>query len=128
MHCTADTQGVLTFSVTSPDSISGITGSIGQGKGTLTFDDKALAFDLLADGQLSPVSAPWVLIHTLRGGYLASCREEGEGMLLSIDDSYQEDPLRLDIRIDSDGTPAWAEILWQGRRILSLELDNFRFV
>jgi hypothetical protein len=128
MRCAADQQGTLTFEVLSPESISGITGTISQSKGKLTFDDKALAFDLLADGQLSPVSAPWVLIHTLRGGYLASCAEIEGGMLLSIDDSYEEDPLRLDIRMDEDGKPKSAEILWQGRRILSMEVENFEFV
>ena len=128
MRCTSDAQGALTFEVLSPESISGITGTISQNKGKLTFDDKALAFDLLADGQLSPVSAPWVLIHTLRGGYLASCAEIEGGMLISIDDSYEEDPLRLDIRMREDGTPKTAEILWQGRRILSLEVESFQFV
>ena len=128
MRCTADTQGAVTFEVTSPESISGITGTISQNKGKLTFDGNALAFDLLADGQLSPVSAPWVLIHTLRGGYLASCAEIEGGMLLSIDDSYETDPLRLDIRMDEEGKPCTAEILWQGRRILSMEVDNFTFV
>ncbi len=128
MRCAADQQGTLTFEVQSPESISGITGTIEKNKGKLTFDDKALAFDLLADGQLSPVSAPWVLIHTLRGGYLASCAEIEDGLLLSIDDSYEEDPLRLDIRMDEDGKPKTAEILWQGRRILSMEVENFEFV
>lgn len=128
LRCMADVQGELTFEVLSPDSISGITGTISQNKGKLTFDDQALAFDLLADGQLSPVSAPWVLIHTLRGGYLSSCAEIEGGLLLSIDDSYETDPLRLDIRMDEEGKPRTAEILWQGRRILSLEVENFQFV
>jgi hypothetical protein len=128
MRCSVDQKGTLIFAVLSPESISGITGQISQSKGKLTFDDKALAFDLLADGQLSPVSAPWVLIHTLRGGYLSSCAEIEGGMILSIDDSYDKDPLRLDIRMDEDGKPETAEILWQGRRILSMEVENFEFV
>jgi hypothetical protein len=82
MDCEADSQGSVSFRVVSPESISGITGSVDRDQGKLTFDDKALAFDLLADGQLSPVSAPWVMIHTLRGGYLSSCAESGDGMLL----------------------------------------------
>ncbi len=128
MRCSVDQKGTLIFAVLSPESISGITGQISQSKGKLTFDDKALAFDLLADGQLSPVSAPWVLIHTLRGGYLSSCAEIEGGMILSIDDSYDKDPLRLDIRMDEEGKPKTAEILWQGRRILSMEVENFEFV
>jgi hypothetical protein len=127
MDCEADSQGSVSFRVVSPESISGITGSVDRDQGKLTFDDKALAFDLLADGQLSPVSAPWVMIHTLRGGYLSSCAESGDGMLLCIDDSYREDPLRLDIHMNHDGIPMSAEILWQGRRILSIEVESFEF-
>jgi hypothetical protein len=47
-------------------------------------------------------------------------------MLLCIDDSYDSDPLRLDVRMDKDGNPISAEILWQGRRILSMEIENFQ--
>ncbi len=126
MRCTADVDGNMTFEVLSPETISGITGVISRNKGKLTFDDKALAFELLADGQFSPVSAPWILIYTLRGGYLTSCTETDYGMLLCIDDSYDTDPLRLDVRMDKDGNPMSAEILWQGRRILSMEIENFQ--
>lgn len=126
MRCAADLSGDMTFEVVSPESISGITGVISHDKGKLTFDDKALAFELLADGQFSPVSAPWILIRTLRGGYLTSCTETHYGMLLCIDDSYDSDPLRLDVRMDKDGNPISAEILWQGRRILSMEIENFQ--
>ena len=126
MRCAADLSGDMTFEVVSPESISGITGVVSNDKGKLTFDDKALAFELLADGQFSPVSAPWILIRTLRGGYLTSCTETHYGMLLCIDDSYDSDPLRLDVRMDKDGNPISAEILWQGRRILSMEIENFQ--
>ena len=126
MACTADAEGKLAFEVLSPESISGITGVISRSKGNLTFDDKAVAFELLADGQFSPVSAPWILMYTLRGGYLTSCTETDYGMLLCIDDSYDSDPLRLDVRLDKDGNPMSAEILWQGRRILSMEIRNFQ--
>ena len=128
MRCTADLTGDMTFEVLSPETITGITGIVSQSKGKLTFDDKALAFELMADGQFSPVSAPWILIHTLRGGYLTSCTETDYGMLLCIDDSYESDPLRLDVRMDMDGNPISAEILWQGRRILSMEIENFQLL
>lgn len=126
MECTADVSGDMTFEVLTPESISGITGVVSQSQGKLTFDDKALAFELLADGQFSPVSAPWILIRTLWGGYLTSCTETDYGMLLCIDDSYEADPLRLDVRMDREGNPISAEILWQGRRILSMEIENFQ--
>lgn len=125
MNCISDTKGDLTFTVTEPESIAGITGSISSTGGKLTFDDTALAFELMADDQLSPVSAPWVLMKTLRGGYLTSCNVEGEYLRLAIDDSYEEDALHLDIWLDSNNVPKNAEVYWQGRRLLTVTVSNF---
>lgn len=126
MDCTCDSQGNLSFTVTEPETISGITGTIAQDGGRLTFDDTALEFPLLADDQLTPVSAPWIFLKTLRGGYLTSAGEEGELLRLTIDDSYEEDALHLDIWLNADNTPVRADILYDGRRILSLSIADFR--
>lgn len=125
MKCRVDTKGELTFEVTEPESIAGITGTVSGTGGKLTFDDTALAFGLMADGQLSPVSAPWVVVRTLRSGYLTSCTQEGEMLRLSIDDSYEDDALHLDIWLDAQNIPKTAEIFWQGRRLLSVTVANF---
>lgn len=125
MNCVADTQGNLTFTVTEPETLSGITGTVSATGGKLTFDDMALAFDLMADGQISPVSAPWVLVKTLRSGYLTSCNVEGELLRVAIDDSYEEDSLHLDIWLDGNNEPKSAEIYWQGRRLLTVTVSNF---
>lgn len=128
LSCQGNEKGDVTFSVTEPETIRGITGAIAQEKGSLTFDDKALYFELLTDDQLSPVSAPWILLKTLRSGYLTSaCMEEGL-LRLTIDDSYEEDALQLDIWLDEKDLPQRAEILYDGRRILSLVVKNFVIV
>lgn len=128
MACTAQTDGTLDFEVTEPETIAGITGSISATGGKLSFDDVALAFELMADEQLSPVSAPWILVKTLRSGYLTSCNEE-EGLLrLAIDDSYEEDALHLDIWLDGQDLPKYAEVYWQGRRLLTVTVSNFTYV
>ena len=88
--CQLDVQGKLSFSVTAPESIQGIGGEISTAGGALTFDEEALSFPLLADGQVTPVSAPWVLMRTLRSGYLTSCGLEGDTLRIAIDDSYEE--------------------------------------
>lgn len=125
MDCTADKAGRLQFTVTAPETISGITGEIADGTGKLTFDEAALAFPLMADDQLTPVSAPWIFLNTLRGGYLTSAGQEGENLRLRIDDSYRENALHLDIWLDSTDTPIRADILYGGRRILSVDVANF---
>lgn len=129
LDCRCDEQGSLRFTVTQPESISGISGEVSGEGGKLVFDNEsALAFETLADGQITPVTAPWLLIKTLRGGYVKSCGSEGNLMRVSIDDSYREDALHLDIWISNDNTPSHAEILWADRRILSLEITNFEIL
>ena len=128
MNCQVDPQGDLTFRVIEPELISGISGTVSATGGKLQFDDVALAFDLMADGQFSPVSGPWLLMKTLRSGYLTSCNEEGGMFRISIDDSYNEDALHLDVWLDGSDAPVRGEIMWQGRRLLTIAVKNFTFV
>ena len=126
MECAASVDGELRFTVREPQTIAGIGGTVSATGGKLTFDDTALAFELMADGQINPVSAPWVLVRTLRGGYLTSCCEEDGMLRVSIDDSYEDDALHLEIWLDETDTPKEAEIYWQGRRLLSISISKFR--
>ena len=129
LECRSDEQGALHFCVTEPETISGISGVISAQGGKLTFqNDEALAFETLADGQVTPVTAPWLLIKTLRGGYVTSCGTEAEMMRVSVDDSYRDDALHLDIWFDEQDLPKHAEVLWADRRILSLEVANFKIL
>ena len=125
MTCQGDSRGNLTFTVTEPESIAGIKGILSQDGGKLTFDDTALAFPMMADDQLTPVSAPWIFLKTLRGGYLTSANTEEELLHLTIDDSYEEDALQLDIWLDGQNHPVQADILYDGRRILTVQVSNF---
>lgn len=126
LRCSVDKQGTVTFSVTEPETIAGITGQISSGGGALTFDDVALAFDVLADGQISPVSAPWVMVNALTGGYITSAGVDGEYTRVTIRDSYEDDAMTVDIWLNTENMPVQAEILWKNRRILTIQLENFR--
>lgn len=128
MICSGDNRGNLDFTVSSPDTIAGITGTVSEDGGALTFEDTALQFDLLAEDQASPVSAPWILLKTLRGGYLTSAAQEDDLLHLTINDSYEEDALTLDIWLNGENIPVRAEILYDGRRILSLIVSNFQIL
>ena len=53
---------------------------------------------------------------------------EGDLLRLTIDDSYEEDALTLDIWLNGQDIPIRAEILYDGRRILTLEIENFQIM
>ena len=125
MNCQANGRGDLQFTVLQPESIAGITGEISSGEGKLTFDDVALHFPLLADDQVTPVSGPWILMKTLLGGYLTAANEEDDLLHLTIHDSYEEDALQMEIWLDGEDKPVNAEILYDGRRIVTMTIENF---
>ena len=124
MDCKTDREGNLTFTVTEPVTIAGITGKITGTGGAITFDDKVLAFQTLADGLVTPVTAPWFFVKTLRSGYLKDAAIIEGGYEISIDDSYEEEALLLKIQTQND-KPVSAEIFWKNRRILTLSVENF---
>lgn len=127
MDCVTDKEGNLTFTVTEPITIAGITGKITAMGAGITFDDKVLAFQSIVDDQVTPVVAPWLFIKTLRSGYLRDCSDSENGYEITIDDSYAEDALRLNIRIQDD-LPVAGEIFWKGRRVLTLLVETFTYL
>ena len=76
VSCEADREGNVTFLVKEPQSIAGVGGKIQNENGKLTYEDVVLGFPLLADGEISPVSAPWIVIRSLLSGYIHSCGKE----------------------------------------------------
>ena len=126
MNCTGSGSGDLSFAVTAPETIAGITGKFEGKKGMLTFDGFALEFPRLTDDQITPVSGPWILLRTLVGGYLTSCGPDGENLRVTINDSYEDDALALDVWLNGENAPIRAEILYDGRRIVTMDIENFR--
>ena len=47
---------------------------------------------------------------------------------LSVDDSYADDALRLDIWLDEENRVTRAEVLQQGMRILTLRVASFQLL
>ena len=127
VSCQTETDGDLTFTVQEPQTIAGISGKISGSGGALTFDDQVLSFEVLAQGQVTPVSAPWLLVRTLLGGNVKSCNQEDGLLRISVDDGYQDDALHMEIWLEEE-CPIFAEVVWQDRRIITLEIENFRIL
>lgn len=128
LNCHADKQGKITFTVLSPEEIAGITGVIGSQGGKLTFDDKMLSFPLLADGLMSPVCMPWLVLRAAREGFIKSCGDEADGICISINDTYAQEAINVDLFTDSNDKPIHADIMLNGRRIGSIEITDFCYV
>lgn len=124
LDCTFDSAGEMTFTVTDPEDISGICGTVRGMEGTVEFDETVLAFPLMAEGRLSPLSAPWVLMKAIRSGCIIAAGWEGEKVRVTIDDSYADNALTVDLWLE-EGQVEAAEIAWEGRRCAAMTLDDF---
>lgn len=124
LECQADRDGNVAFRVLEPEEIADIRGTVRGAEGTVEFDDTVLAFPLLAEGRLSPVSGPWVLMQAIRSGCILAAGQEGELIHVTIDDSYADNALTVDIWLE-EGKVEEAEIAWEGRRVLSMTFDDF---
>lgn len=123
-----DTMGNISFRVTYPESIEGISGRIDGSGGNLIFDDVILAFPLIAENQLSPVSASWILLKAMKSGNILNVNSEEKLLHMVIDDSFEDNSLVLDVWLDETGIPICADIMHEGNRILSITVKNFCFV
>ena len=124
LHCDFDETGMMTFSVTDPDDIEGIRGTVTGTEGTVNFDGTVLGYPLLAEGRLSPLAAPWVLVKALREGCIIAVGREGELLHLTVDDTYADNALTVDIWLE-DGQVEAAEIAWEGRRCVTMTVEDF---
>lgn len=124
LECTSEPDGTLSFRVLEPEDIADIRGTVRGSEGTVEFDDTVLAFPLMAEGRLSPLSGPWVVMKAIRSGCILAAGREGELIHVTIDDSYEDNALTVDLWLE-DGQPEEAEIAWEGRRCLSMTFDGF---
>jgi hypothetical protein len=90
----------------------------------VVFDGLVLGYPLLADGRLSPLAAPWVMHKALREGCIIAVGREGELLHLTIDDSYADNALTVELWLE-DGQVDQAEIAWEGRRCVTMTVEDF---
>ena len=127
MECDVNKSGDLFFKVAAPTTIAGITGKITGTGGAIHFDEMVLGFPTIADGQITPVTAPWLLVKTLRGGYIKDCARNDNGFTVTIDDSYSDEAFQLNINVKDD-LPISAEIFWKSRRLMTILIEDFEIL
>ncbi len=125
LFSTVDEKGEMKFTVCEPETISGIGGTFSADGGKLTFEDSVLAFPSVIEGELSPISTPWILYNCLIKGYISSCGTADKGIQMVIDDSYNGENLQCIVWFGADNRPLYSEIIWKDRRVLSVNVDEF---
>lgn len=124
LDCETSPDGTVAFRVVGPEEIADICGTVRQDEGTVEFDGAVLAYPLMAQGRLSPLSGPWVVLKAIRSGCIIAAGQEGELTRVTIDDSYADNALTVDVWLE-DGQVIQAEVAWEGLRCLVMTFDDF---
>lgn len=126
MDCQCDEVGNLTFTVTSPETLSGITGTVTDSGGKITYDGMAMDFGLLANGNVIPAAAPAIVCDCWIDGYISSAGEDGDGFRVTYEKDFDEKSLTVDTWFEKN-IPICAEVCYNNIRILSITIQDFSF-
>ena len=126
VECESDGDGEVTFCVKEPDTIEGITGKMDGQEGTVTYDGLQLAFPLLANDRISPVSAPALMVECWLREYILSAGETEGICRVSYEKKINEKDLLIDTYFENH-IPISAELCYNGYRIVNIKITDFTF-
>jgi hypothetical protein len=115
----------MDLTVVQPEVISGISARIASSSGELTFDDKYLAFESIASGNITPIITPWLFMRAIQSGYISTCGKSSDGYFAMFNDTYQGFDFSVKIYFIDERMPTRADIIWNGKRIASMSVNDF---
>ncbi|MBP3633111.1 MAG: hypothetical protein J6J43_00870 [Oscillospiraceae bacterium] len=113
--------------ITSPEELQGIRAKVTEDGAKLEYDGVELTFGTLANGKVSPMSAPWLLVQCWIGEYISHAGADGELERVTYLRGYDDEEIMLDTWLNVDGIPAYAEVAYDGVRCLSIQIRDFQF-
>ncbi len=126
LDCDCDAEGQVEQTVLQPESIAGITATVSEGGGKLLYDGLSMDFGLLGDGTLIPAAATAMVYDCWRKEYIQSAGMIDGLYRVSYGKNFYEKAMLVDTYFEN-GIPISAEVCYNGRRILSMELLEFTF-
>ena len=114
--------------VLQPEEIAGIAAKVSATGATVVFEDVELDFGQMAEGNVSPMAASWLLGHCWSQSYIDSAGADGQWQRITYLEGYNDEELTVDTWLDETQTPVHAEIVYDGTRCLNLEITQFQFV
>ena len=124
LDCETEVNGPTHFTVVAPETLAGITAAVDETGGTVTYDGLMMDFGLLANGRLAPAAGPAVVAYCGSSAYLAAGGEEEGRFRATYEKDYEEKMLKVDTWFEN-GIPIYAEVCYNGQRILNLTISEF---
>ena len=119
-------NGPTLLTVAAPETLAGITAAVDETGGTVTYDGLMMDFGLLANGRLAPAAGPAVVAYCWSSAYLAAGGEEdGPVPARPMRKDYEEKNAQGGHLVLKNGIPIYAEVCYNGQRILNLTISEF---
>ena len=126
LACTYSPEDGAALTVEEPESIAGIQAKVRDTAAYVSFGETQLGLGSLADGNLAPLAAPYVLGQCWAGEYIDSTGMEDGLLRTTYRMGYEEQELIVDTWFSEEPTaPVRAEISFAGRMVLRAELSDF---
>ena len=126
LACHGSAQGDMTLEVLAPESISGITATVGSGSGKLSYEGLSLGFPLMAQGQISPVSAPAEVLSCWLEAFILSAGDQGGFYRASYEKKLCNNALLVDTYFEN-GIPISADLWYNSTKILHMDILEFSY-
>lgn len=124
VDCDYHTDGTAVLTLTEPETLAGITASVTERGGKVTYEGMSVDFGLLANGNVIPAAAPALAALAWSGEYIAAAGWEEEVYRVTYEKDFDEERLQIDAYFKNT-LPILAEVCYNNQRILKLEISEF---
>lgn len=112
--------------VISPEMISGISATISSDGAKIEFDGAELDFGVMANGNVAPMSLPWIMGRAWSSEYIRSVGIDDAFILVSYLMGYGDDEILVETWFADDRTPVRCDISYAGMRCISASISDFK--
>ena len=124
VDCECDADGTTRLTIDSPENLQGITATVTDRGGTITFHGLSVDFGLLADGNVIPAAAPAIAVVCWSSEYIASAGTEEDLYRVTYEKDFEQKRIRVDTCL-KNGLPIYSEICYNNQNILKIMISEF---
>ena len=124
VDCAFTTDGTARLTLIEPETLAGITATVTNGGGKITYDGMAVDFGLLANGNVIPAAAPALTALSWSGEYISAAGWEDDVYRVTYEKDFDEKRLQIETYFKND-LPILAEVCYNNQRILKLTISDY---
>lgn len=126
LSCSSLADGTTELTILEPQTLAGLTATVTNAGGTVTYDGMAVAFGLLADGALAPAAAPALTVACWSSEYIAYAETLDSGIRVTYEKGYDAAAIQVDTWFENS-LPIYAEVCYNGERVVQMTFSDFQW-